>query len=230
MPLVDPADPPAGLALAIAGAASADAAVDADPALLAALLAALPAAVPVAACLRACTLDDLVSAARRGGRLVGLDVHAAADGAPTAPAEIAIPMDVDPERADRALAALAAAGCDPVPVGDTPGRVVRHLAAYLAAAADPVRDAADPERRALLAVNAAYALADAGAGGTAEIDRLALRTGLVAEGPFAAAGRMGLRAVVAGLDVRARAAQAAGDAAELARCRPAALLWRIATV
>lgn len=232
VPIADPAHPPAGLALAIVGARTVTAQADAqaDVALLAALLAALPAGTPVAALLAASTLHDLVPLPRRAGRLVGLELHPAADGGAATPTELAIPADADPVRADAVLAVLAAAGCDPVPVGDTHGRVVRQLGALLADAADAARDAADPERRTLLAVNAAYALADAGAGGTAEIDRLAVRAGLVTEAPFAAAGRIGLRAVVAGLDARARAAQAAGDAAELARCRPALLLWRIATV
>ncbi len=233
VPLVDPALPPAGLALVVEAGGEGPPDADAATQRIGILLRSLPAGVPVVALVEERLVAELAPPARTGGRLLGLHLVHAGDEAGRPPlAELVVPAGADPVIADGILDLLAGAGVEAVPCGDQPGRVVRRLEQHLAEVRRVVHAAGrvDAETIDLLLVNEAYRAADDGAAGADDLDRLVVGAGIRAEGPFAFAGRLGLRRVVTELHALARAAEERGDRELGALAAPAPLLWRIATV
>lgn len=233
VPIPDPALPPAGLSLVLEAGAEAETEPGIAGERIGTLLRSLPGGVPVVVLVEERLVAELAPPARAGGRLLGIHLVHAGDEAGRPPlAELVVPAGSDPLLADGVLDLLAGAGVEAVPCGDQPGRVVRRLEQHLAEVRRVVHAAGreDAETIDLLLVNEAYRAADDGAAGADDLDRLVVGAGIRAEGPFAFAGRLGLRRVVTELHALARLGGERGDRDLAALAAPAPLLWRIATV
>jgi hypothetical protein len=96
------------------------------------VLRTLDPAVPVAVLVRRRTVGELAAPRERTGRLFGLHLVGWPGAAEAALAEVVIPPDADPDRAESVLVRVEALGLTVAACGDGPGRIVDRLAATLA--------------------------------------------------------------------------------------------------